>query len=183
MAHGERTAAAAVLLGLAAAAAAGCGGMRPHMQRVPVTSDPIGASVTVDGRPGGQTPVMIWLDRRAREHVIRIEAPGYDPAEVRTGRQTNGYVFLQDVLLGAVVALPIATYQALSEHNDHYELTWAGLGLSFALLDMAMRTTKDVRPREIVVTLIRTRGEPVVRTVRVAAEDLRGPLRIRARRD
>lgn len=182
MALREWTGAAAVLIVLAVAAA-GCGGMRPHMQRVPVTSDPIGAAVTVDGRPGGQTPVLIWLDRRAREHVIRIEAPGYDPAEVRTGGRTNGFVFLQDVFLGAIVALPIAAYQALTEHHDQYELTWAGLGVSFALLDMAMRTTKDVQPREIVVTLIKTRGEPVVRTVLVAAEDLRGPLRIRARRD
>ncbi len=181
MALRERTAAVAVLIGLAVVAA-DCGGMRTHMQRVPVTSDPIGAAVTVDGRPGGQTPVMIWLDRRAREHVIRIEAPGYDPAEVRTGRQTNGFVFLQDALLGAVVALPIAVYHALTEHNDRYGLAWAGLGVSFALLDVAMRTTKDVRPREIVVTLIKTRGEPVLRTVRVAVEDLRGPLRIRARR-
>lgn len=179
----ERPYVAVAMILLAALAGTGCGGMRTHMQRVPVTSDPIGAAVTVDGRPGGKTPVMIWLDRRAREHVIRIEAPGYDPAEIRTGRQTDGRVFLQDALLAAAVALPVAAYQALAEHNDQYELYWAGLGVSFALLDTAMRTTKDVRPREIVVTLIKSRGEPVVRTVLVAAEDVRGPLRIRARRD
>jgi hypothetical protein len=29
---------------------------------------------------------MIWLDRKDKNHVVRIEYPGYDPVEIRPER-------------------------------------------------------------------------------------------------
>lgn len=169
------------LLLLSFAAASGCGSIRNHMQRIPVTSVPIGASVAVDGRPGGQTPVMIWLDRRAKEHVIRIESPGYDPVEIRSERTTNGPVLLGDFLMGLAPALLIAMARSLNDHDAHPLAYAAGFGILFSLIDLSQGTTYDVKPKEIVVTLIRTLGEPKARTIVIEAEDMRKLVWIRVR--
>jgi hypothetical protein len=46
-------------------------------QRIPVTSSPVGAAVTVDGQKQGVTPLDIYLSRQEKGQVIRIESPGY----------------------------------------------------------------------------------------------------------
>ncbi len=50
-------------------------------QKVPVTSDPVGARIVVDGREVGTTPLTLSLDR-SMDHTIRIERPGYNPVEI-----------------------------------------------------------------------------------------------------
>ncbi len=50
-------------------------------QKVPVTSDPVGARIIADGREAGTTPLTLSLDR-STDHTIRIERPGYNPVEI-----------------------------------------------------------------------------------------------------
>ncbi len=183
MALEGRTAAAAALIGLVLAASAGCGGLRTRWQKVPVTSTPPGAAVFVDGRASGSAPVTIWLKRKARRQVVRIEAPGYDPVEIRSDRTANPALILVDVLLGSVPAWPIAMVRALNDKDSHPLAYTAGFGLLFTLIDAASGGLYDVKPKAIAVTLIKSRGEPTAREIVLAAEDMRNLTWIRVRRD
>jgi hypothetical protein len=59
---------------------------RGKTQTIPATSRPAGVKVIVDGEAVGETPVRLKLARRA-EHVVRFEADGYRPVEVRITRK------------------------------------------------------------------------------------------------
>lgn len=52
-------------------------------EKIPVVSEPPGASVTVDGKPEGRTPLSVELSR-GESHKIRIEMTGYVPYEITT---------------------------------------------------------------------------------------------------
>lgn len=165
-----------------AAFVSGCGGMGNRMQRIPVTSVPPGAMVTVDGKPGGETPVTIWLARKDKGHVIRIECPGYNPVEIRPERVPSGRTYLGNLLLGAAVAMPIAMYQALTDHSDHFMAMTVGFGGLFALVDYGLKTDRVLRPKELNVTLIRVSGEPRVEVLLIDAAAMRDIKWIRIRR-
>ncbi len=50
-------------------------------QKVPVTSNPVGAKINVDGQDAGTTPLTLSL-KREKDHRIRIEKPGYNPVDI-----------------------------------------------------------------------------------------------------
>lgn len=51
-------------------------------QRVPVSSDPVGAYVFVDGNPVGCTPTQIELKRKY-DHLITLSKEGYEDETIR----------------------------------------------------------------------------------------------------
>ena len=59
-----------------------CAFSRRGIQMLPVTSNPAGAKVIVDGADRGGAPLYLRLKRR-EGHVIRIEKDGYEPCEIR----------------------------------------------------------------------------------------------------
>lgn len=183
MARHRRRTALTVLAALAAAFVSGCGSMGNHMQRIPVTSAPAGAAVSVDGKPRGTTPVMVWLPRKGRSHIVRIECPGYDPVELRTEREFSGSYLLGNALLGAALSLPIAMAESITRHDDHFFLYAFGFGGLFALIDFAQGTGHVLRPRELQVTLMKAAGEPRIRTMVLDADEMRNIMWIRVRRD
>jgi hypothetical protein len=138
--------------------------------------------VTVDGKPGGETPVTIWLARKDKGHVIRIECPGYNPVEIRPERVPSGRTYLGNLLLGAAVAMPIAMYQALTDHSDHFMAMTVGFGGLFALVDYGLKTDRVLRPKELNVTLTRVSGEPRVEVLLIDAAAMRDIKWIRIRR-
>ena len=165
---------------------AACGGLRNHMHKIPVTSTPPGASITVDGRPMGRTPALIWLTRKAKVHVIRVDYPGYGPVEIRTSRAPSGTAFLGDLVMGFVCSLPLTAYQSLSDHHTTFGLNALGFIGLFVLLDVAQGGIYDLWPKELTVTLVRLTGEAGgdgVRTVVVAPEAMRELVWIRVRLD
>ncbi len=85
-------------------------------QGVPVTSNPPGANVFVDGRAGGQTPAFLRI-RKKGDPVIRIEYPGYIPVEVRPKRKTPSFAVMGDILIGGVIGGVIAMSVGL--RNDY----------------------------------------------------------------
>ena len=182
MARYRNRTALTVLAVLAAAFVSGCGGMGNRMQRIPVTSVPPGALITVDGRPGGETPVTIWLSRNDKGHVIRIECPGYNPVEIRPERAPSGRTYLGNLLLGAAVALPIAVYQSLTDHDDHFMAMTVGFGGLFALVDLGLKTDRVFRPKELNVTLTKVSGEPRVAVLLIDAALMQDINWIRVRR-
>ncbi len=183
MARHRRRAALTVLAALTAAFVPGCGSMGNHMQRIPVTSAPAGATIAVDGKPRGTTPVMVWLPRKGRSHVVRIECPGYDPVELRTEREFSGSYLLGNALLGAALSLPLSIAESISDRGDHFFLYAFGFGGLFTLIDFAQGTGHVLRPRELHVTLIKAAGEPRVRTIILDADEMRNIMWIRVRRE
>ena len=173
----------AVLVTLGLVLSLGCGSMTNHMQRVPVTSFPAGASVTVNGRPKGETPVMIWLDRKDKDHVVRIEYPGYDPVEIRPKNVTSARSVIGNFVLGAALAFPIAVYTSITSHEDHFFLMTAGFGGLFTLMDIGLKYGYVLRPKELSVTLTKANGEPKVRVLLIDAAAMRNITWIRVRRD
>jgi hypothetical protein len=78
--------------------------MNGSRQAVPVTSSPPGASILVDGKLVGHTPLHLRL-KRDQSLTIRIESDGYNPAEIRvtSGGISSGLPILLDVAAGGVL--------------------------------------------------------------------------------
>lgn len=72
---------------------------------VPVSTNPNGARVYVDGNLVGQTPTTISLNRKS-EGIIRLELDGYEPVTIDRDKVLNGW-FLGNVILGGLVGVAI----------------------------------------------------------------------------
>ena len=72
--------------------------------RVPVSTNPPGASVFVDGVLVGQTPLMLTLDRNRSNGQIRIEMPGFAPVILTRTKDINGW-FWANLCLGGIVGI------------------------------------------------------------------------------
>src|SRR5688572_18892729 len=66
----------------------------PGPDRVAVNSNPQGARVFVDSQEVGRTPLMVTLDRKLNQGLIRVEAPGYQPAHAQRPKAFNGIAIL-----------------------------------------------------------------------------------------
>ena len=62
--------------------------IRGTTQKIPVTSNPIGAKIIVDGLEIGNAPIELKLKRK-KNHLIRIEKQGYSPFEIRITRKSS----------------------------------------------------------------------------------------------
>jgi len=82
--------------------------IRGTSQKIPVTSNPTGAKIIVDGKGVGYTPLNLKLKRK-KGHVIRIEKQGYNPLEIRIARKTSalsvGTSILGNYFLGGCIGL------------------------------------------------------------------------------
>jgi len=72
-------------------------------QKIPVTSDPAGARIFVDGKEAGAAPLNLSL-KREEGHVVRIEKAGFVPVEIKLESETKHLSKFQQ---GLVVALSI----------------------------------------------------------------------------
>jgi len=63
--------------------------MKGTSQTIPVTSNPIGARIMVDGKEMGSTPLRIKV-KRNKSHSIRAEMPGYNPLEIKITHKFSG---------------------------------------------------------------------------------------------
>jgi hypothetical protein len=68
-------------------------------QEVALSSDPLGARVTMGGQFVGTTPAVVNLRRRDANIVLLFEKEGFHPEEVRLKRSISGWVAV-DVLVG-----------------------------------------------------------------------------------
>ena len=51
------------------------------MQTVPVSTDPVGAELMVNGKPAGTTPCQVSLERN-QDHILTVTKEGYRPQDV-----------------------------------------------------------------------------------------------------
>lgn len=166
---------------------------RDHAQRIPVTSSPAGATVSVNGKALGTTPLEIRLPRRFKKQVILIESPGYNPVEIRPRRKALAGPLLGDFLLGIIPGVvPAGAYLATHEESSSssglafvgfWALGAAVCGGIIAAIDLGSGNGYDFKPKELDVTLTKAEGSPRVVTILVDARELRNMTWIRVRRD
>lgn len=68
-------------------------------QKVPVSSDPSGATVMVDGKKSYTTPTRIKLERK-KDHLLQFTKEGYDKEEVKLVHTISGAIAGNAVLFG-----------------------------------------------------------------------------------
>lgn len=91
-----------IALAIAVMAVAGCATLENGTtQRIPVTSDPPGAGVLLDGRPAGVTPTSITVSRRDREPKIEVVMDGFTPARQRLERREDWMTIFWSAFLGS----------------------------------------------------------------------------------
>ena len=84
----------------------------PGPDRVPVASNPSGARVQLDSIDVGVTPTVVVMDRKNNLGMVRIEAPGYQPAAVQRAKVFNSIAILNCLgLLPWVVDLASGNHQ------------------------------------------------------------------------
>jgi hypothetical protein len=161
---------------------------RKRTQRIPVTSDPAGAKVSVNGIQKGATPFEIKLARAEKNQVIRIESPGYNPVEIRVRRKFSGFHVMADGLLGAVLGGGIALSRAL-KYDETLEfrsqvLLWGPASIAaFLIVDAATTAGYTFKPTDLIVTLTKAAGSPRVDTMFIDVEDFQNIKWIRVHRD
>ena len=160
---------------------------RNSEQRIPVTSAPKGATVFVNGRRQGVTPLSLWLVRKDKNQIIRIECPGYNAIEIRPKRRPSGASFFGNLLLGLIPAIVPASLHSLANDGEGAMLIWslsaAAFGTLFTVVDSGSGAINDLEPKEISVTLKKADRTPQVDTLLVDADDFREVKWIRVRKD
>jgi hypothetical protein len=93
-------------------------------QKIPVTSNPPGAAISVDGGASAQTPTDLKLSRR-EEHTLVVSMPGYHSQRVSLRREISGAIF-GNILLGGIVGGVADLASGASNHLEpkqvHVEL-------------------------------------------------------------
>jgi len=95
-----------VMATLIASLTVGCASiMHGSSQKVGISSSPTGATVSVDNKPLGNTPVFADL-KRGEEHVVTIEMPGYDKAQLTITKSVSGWVW-GNIVFGGFIGLAV----------------------------------------------------------------------------
>jgi hypothetical protein len=102
----------AVLMGLGLLIGTGCTTiLTPNPQPVGVYSSPMGASVTVNSAPKGQTPTNIDLDKKLT-YMLEVQKSGYAPYAQMMTKTVDPLFFLNILFLpGFLVDLATGTWQ------------------------------------------------------------------------
>ncbi len=74
-------------------------------QEIKFQSHPDSATVTIDGRALGKTPLIQKLSRKDK-HAVRFELDGYAPVDMTLTRTVNGWVF-GNIVFGGLIGVAI----------------------------------------------------------------------------
>jgi hypothetical protein len=160
---------------------------RKVTQGVPVTSNPIGARIIVDGKDAGLAPLLLTL-KKNRGHTIRIEKEGYNPTELRMTRKMSPAVAVEILavpLLAGVIGFGVFLGEfavtGAEKSTKHYNKTFttasiiSGAVVAAAVLgDIVSGRMHSLSPRELGVTLTKVEGPgpPQVNVVYLDAKQL-----------
>jgi PEGA domain len=146
-----------------------------NKQGIHVISSPENATVSVNGKPLGAAPKVVWLAKSKRNQVIRIESPGYNPVEVTVERRPALMAFFSDAALGLTVS---ALYEFVAfVRRDERDTTW-GLSLPICigipvLIDLASGRAHTLSRKTLSVTLTKAAGLPRVQTILIDADEIK----------
>ena len=74
-------------------------------QEIGISSQPTGASVTIDNESRGITPLVADLKRKNR-HLVKVEMAGYEPFEMHVTKSVSGWVW-GNIVFGGLVGLAV----------------------------------------------------------------------------
>jgi hypothetical protein len=156
-------------------------------QRVPVVSTPVGATVIVNGVNRGVTPLELRLARKAKDQIIRIESPGYNPLEIRIKRRLPVPAIMGDIIVGAVPGFLLAIGGgSLDFMDERLSRKWPlipATAVALSLIDMAVGKKYALGPGYLTVTLTKADGPPRVDRMLVDADEFQSIMWIRVQRD
>jgi hypothetical protein len=169
---------------------------RSRSQKVPVTSNPVGATVIVNGAQKWVTPLELRLPRNKKGQVIRIESEGYNPVEIRLQRKMPGGTYISNFLFGFVTGAVVtfawaeARREAIGEEGidevpgliPFWILSSLAFGTIFTVFD-GSGSGYSLNPGDLAVTLTKADGMPRVDTIFIDAEDFQNIKWIRVRRE
>lgn len=89
----------APLVAVMLALLAGCGVPK---QKIPVSTDPMGATVYADGERKGETPLSVSLDKRS-DHLLTIVKDGYEQEEIILKRRFAPDKAIRDGIISGVI--------------------------------------------------------------------------------
>ena len=92
-------------------------------QAIPVSSDPTGAEVKLDGNRIGQTPMTVEAKRKS-DHLLTLEKTGYQSESVAITRNIGGAVF------GNIVAGGLVGWGVDAISGAQYNLTPATINVA-----------------------------------------------------
>lgn len=167
---------------------AGCATQSTRLQKIPVTSNPIQARISVDGQEIGYTPLTLNL-LRDRNHIIKIEKDGYEPALIQVQPGTKAGVStaqrfmaglpitIAGMCVGLVVGYAVSPYQTSSDHKyASFVIGGAVLGAVPGVMIMARKTGPSLEPGVINIVLKRApEGEAAgssAQTIELSPEQL-----------
>jgi len=161
--------------------------VRGTSQNIPVTSNPVGAKIAVDGEEMGYAPIELKLKRK-KDHIIRIEKQGYNPLEIRIIRKSSkllsywGNFSLGGIFSGTFLGIPLVYILGTGE-NGSVEKFWAGFwlgaiigavvgGVALNAVDAATGADHNLFPDNLVVTLSKIEEKPQPHFILVDTEKL-----------
>ncbi len=133
-------------------------------QRVPVTSAPAGARVTVDSKYVGSTPITLQL-RKKGNHDIKIEREGFAPVVISVRSRSNGMLILDGLLafpIGPIIGVfllgfPLAPRDSVGHKNPTFitacGVLGIGVGIAALATDAHNGAARDLSPEKVVVTM------------------------------
>jgi hypothetical protein len=148
---------------------------RPKLtQDIPVTSNPVGARIIVDGEDAGQAPLILNLKKNG-SHRIRIEREGFNPTELVIRRKLSpgaplyllavpgcaGLGLLAGGIFGWFVRLMRGKNILKTPSTGEYVGLAIGgaLGLTIAVVGMTLPESHSLTPRSLEVTLTKLTGQ------------------------
>lgn len=155
--------------------------VRGTYQKIPVTSNPLGAKIVVDGKEVGTTPINLTL-RRKKIHNIKIEKEGYEPFTVIINRKTSMLLSLLGNTfwgggLGALIGLAAGDSKARTSKSER---GGGGLGgfivgviigyFSSIRVDFSKGANYSLSPKELNVTLTKIGEKPQSNIILIDAE-------------
>lgn len=163
---------------------------RGTSQKIPVTSNPIGARIIVDGEEMGNAPLNLKLKRK-KSHVIRIEKQGYNPLEIGITKKSSiysvGTSILGNVLMGGLVGF---LYHELVYPEIAADISY-GLDMILlfgipilgciggTLVDFSSGANYSLSPKELNVTLTKIGEKPQSNIILIDTEKFQDIIWIR----
>ena len=115
-------------------------------QKVGISSSPTGATVTVDNKALGNTPLFADLSR-GEEHIVTIAMPGYEKSQMTITKSVSGWVW-GNIVFGGLIGLGVDAISGglynLSPEQLNTELKKSGANT--AILDNGIIIVSTLQP-------------------------------------
>jgi len=122
--------------------------MHGTSQEIGIQSRPTGATVTIDNREFGKTPVIAMLSRKDN-HTVHLALDGYQPFDATITRSTSGWVW-GNIVFGGLIGLAVDAITGglykLKPEQVEAELASQGMGSKLQGSDIIITVVLEPGP-------------------------------------